>query len=136
MNRGRWQRHAMPSRPVPIPTRGEPVGTAPGLGQMPVFIPTDRDIKAQSVRVADMLIFGPMMIYAGLGKATPQWLRVGMVIIGAGTVLYNLANYLTIEREEAAGLGQMEAGPMHKAQADLHRPINLIRQLHVNELQR
>jgi len=96
---------------------------------MPVFIPTERDIKAQSVRMADVLVFGPLMIYAGLGRATPMWLRVGMVIIGAGTVLYNLANYLTIEREEAAGLGQMQWGPMHKASADLHRPINLLNQL-------
>ena len=125
----------LPSRPVPIPVQGEPVGTAPGLGQMPMIIPTARDIKAQSVRMADVLVFGPLMIYAGLGKATPPWLRVGMVIIGAGTVIYNLANYLTIEREETGALGQMQWGPMEKA-SDLHRPINLIRQLHVNELQR
>ena len=125
----------LPSRPVPIPTRGEPVGSAPGLGQLPMIIPTARDIKAQSVRMADVLVFGPLMIYAGLGRATPQWLRVGMVIIGAGTVIYNLANYLTIEREETGALSQMQWGPMEKA-SDLHRPINLIRQLHVNELQR
>ncbi len=134
MNRGR-HRAAMASRPVPIPTQGEPVGSAPGLGQTPLFIPTARDIKAQSVRMADVLVFGPLMIYAGLGRQTPQWLRVGMVIIGAGTVLYNLANYFTIEREEAAGLGQMQAGPFHKA-GDMHRPVRLVRQLHTNELQR
>jgi len=103
---------------------------------MPVFIPTERDIKAQGVRMADVMVFGPLMIYAGLGKATPPWLRVGMVIIGVGTVIYNLANYLTIEREEGGALGQMQAGPMHKATADLHRPIRLVRQLHTNELQR
>jgi len=51
------------------------------------------------------------------------------VIIGAGTVLYNLVNYMTIEKEAGAGLGQMQWGPMHKAQADLHRPINLLHQL-------
>lgn len=135
MNRGRWQREAMPSRPVPLPTRGEPVGSATGLGQVPLVIPTTRDIKAQGVRMADVLVFGPLMIYAGLGKATPAWLKVGMVIIGAGTVIYNLANYLTIEKEESGALGQMQAGPFHKA-GDLHRPIRLVRQLHTNEIQR
>lgn len=122
-------RRAMPSRPVPIPIMGEPVGSAAGLGQIPTVIPTTRDIKAQGVRMADVLVFGPLMIYAGLGRATPMWVRTGMVIIGVGTIVYNLANYLTIEKEEAGALGQMQWGPMHKAQADLHRPINLLNQL-------
>ncbi len=135
MNAHRYRRRrAMASRPVPIPLRGEPVGSAPGLGQVPTVIPTARDIKAQGVRMADVLVFGPLMIYAGLGKATPPWLRVGMVIIGVGTVVYNLVNYMTIEREEA-GLGQMQWGPMHKA-GDLHRPIRLVQQLQANELVR
>lgn len=140
MNRGRWQRRALASRPVPIPTRGEPVGSAPGLGQTPLFIPTQRDVKAQTVRIGDILVFGPLMIYAGLGKATPLWVRTGMVIIGVGTIVYNVVNYMTIEREaqiEAGGaLGQMQWGPMHRASADLHRPIQLVRRLHANELVR
>jgi len=119
-------RRAMPSRPVPLPTRGEPVG----LGQVDPIMPLIGDIKAQPVRMADVLVFGPLMIYSGLGKATPKWVRVGMVIIGVGTIIYNLANYFSIEREKLdAGLGQMEAGPMVKRQPGLHRPIQLLKGL-------
>ena len=129
-------RTAMPSRPVPIPMRGEPVG----LGQaslVPIPVPALGDIKAQGVRMADVLVFGPLMIYSGLGKATPMWVRTGMVIIGVGTILYNLANYMTVEREKIeSGLGQMQHGPMHRATADLHRPINLVKQLHPSQVSR
>lgn len=117
------------------------------LGQvLPADVPaTVGDVKAQPVRMADVLIFGPLMIYSGLGKATPNWLRAGMVIIGVGTIVYNLANYFeverrkreaglspnvaTIEKEVLPGLSGMSHGPMHKATADLHRPINLVQRL-------
>jgi hypothetical protein len=107
-----------------------------GLGQVESVVmseaellPTATDVKAQSVRIADVLVFGPMMIYAGLGKATPQWVRTGMVLIGIGTIVYNLVNWMTIEKEKrAGGLEGMTHGPMHKA-SDLHRPINLLHQM-------
>ncbi len=130
-------RQGLASRPAPIPTPS-------GLGQFPVPPATVGDVKAQPVRMADVLVFGPLMIYSGLGKATPQWVRVGMVIIGVGTILYNLSNYFAVERRKVQsgvspdaaviegellpGLSGMESGPMHKA-SDLHRPINLVRQL-------
>lgn len=114
-----------------------------GLGQiLPSSIPaTVGDVKAQPVRMADVFIFGPLMIYAGLGKATPQWLKTGMVIIGAGTIVYNLANYFAVEQRKVTsgvvpdpnviegellpGLSGMAAGPMHKADPRFHRPITM-----------
>lgn len=89
------------------------------------------DVKAQSVRLADVFVFGPMMIATGLGKQTPQWVRTGLVLIGIGTIVYNAVNWFEIEkRKRNGGLEGMSWGPMHKAQADLHRPIQLVQQLH------
>lgn len=117
----------------------------PTLGQFIPIPTTVGDIKAQPVRMADVFVFGPLMIYSALGKATPTWVRVGMLIIGVGTIVYNLSNYWEVERRKVTagvtpdanviegellpGLSGMEAGPMHKATADLHRPINLVRRL-------
>ena len=129
---------ALPSRPVAIPIMGEPTGIAAGLGQVPMPVPTYGDIKAQSVRMADVLVFGPLMLYAGMGKATPMWLRAGMVIIGAGTIIYNLVNYLTIEKETGT-LGQMAWGPPPQIRtpvADLRRPIQLVTRLQTSDLLR
>lgn len=134
-------RERLPSRPAPIPVPS-------ALGQIaPLPAATVGDVKAQSVRLADMLVFGPMMIYAGLGKQTPKWVKIGMVIIGAGTVLYNLANYFEVERrkreagivpegagvewETLPGMAGMSWGPMHKA-TDLHRPIQLVKSVGTN----
>ena len=126
----RRSRRALASRPPSL--------VHPQLGQIaPAVAATVGDIKAQPVRMADVLVFGPLMIYSGLGKKTPNWLRVGMVVIGAGTILYNLANYFeverrkresgivpdagTVENELLPGLGQMNVGPFHKADPRLHR---------------
>ncbi|NIT36980.1 MAG: hypothetical protein GTN49_10865 [candidate division Zixibacteria bacterium] len=127
----RRARQSLASRPQPL--------VFPQLGQLdPVMQPviaeriTDplyEEVKAQPIRMADVLVFGPLMIYSGLGRATPNWLRVGMVIIGAGTILYNLANYFEIERRAiAAGLADsnlsgMASGPMHKFDPRIHRPL-------------
>lgn len=135
----RRDRRGLPSRPQPL--------IHAQLGQTPGSIPalppaTVGDVKAQSVRLADMLVFGPMMLYAGLGKTTPKWVKFGMVVIGAGTIIYNLLNYLEVSRRKRAagiviegdsvtdaipaGLSGMEAGPMHKTDPRFHRVINLL----------
>lgn len=86
------------------PPRWTPTGTAlvrplPGLGQTDAPpAATVGDIKAQSVRMADVWVFGPLMIYSALGKSTPTWVRAGMLIVGIGTIAYNLYNYFAIER--------------------------------------
>lgn len=56
-------------------------------------------MKAQTVRLADIAIIGPLMVWAGwkLSKAYPmrgQFLAVS----GAATIFYNGYNYLRIER--------------------------------------
>ena len=92
------------------------------------IVPRAGDVKAQGVRIADIAVFGPLMIYSGLGKNPPTWVRLGLILIGVGTILYNLQNYITVQGERAdAGiakggffLGQMQAGPWHRV-ADLER---------------
>lgn len=125
----RRSRRSLPSRPQPLV-----FAQNNQLGQIdPVWI---GEIKAQPVRMADVFVFGPMMIYTALGRKSPPWLRVGMLILGVGTIAYNLYNYFEVERRKVADgvlvdpdqLGQMQHGPMHKA-TDLHRPIQLLRGL-------
>jgi hypothetical protein len=66
---------------------------------------TESDIKSQGVRVADALVFGPLMIYSALDKKPPTWVRVGMLIIGVGTIAYNVHNYLAIQKQaDLAGI--------------------------------
>jgi hypothetical protein len=78
------------------------------------------DIKAQPVRLADVLVFGPLMVYSGLGKNPPKWVKLGLVVVGVGTILYNLHNWMQVRREQQAQLGQMAHGPWHR-RADLER---------------
>lgn len=85
-----------------------------------IVAPTVGDVKAQPVRLADVLVFGPLMIYSGLGKNPPGWVKGGLIVIGVGTILYNLQNYLLVQQEKKAGLGQMQSGPWHRI-ADLER---------------
>jgi len=52
-------------------------------------------VKSQSVRLFDMFVLGPFFVCAGARKSDlPGWMRVGLVIGGAGTVAYNGINYL------------------------------------------
>jgi len=50
--------------------------------------------KAQYVRLLDVGVFGPLMIYTALGKTPPPIVKNAMVLIGIGTIVYNGYNYL------------------------------------------
>lgn len=82
-----------------------------------VLEPTPGDVKAQGVRLADVFIFGPLMLYAGLGRETPQWLKLGMILLGAGTIIYNLVNFMEISKRQG-GLAGMATGPIDRARAE------------------
>lgn len=55
-------------------------------------------MKSQAVRLVDVLLIGPGLVYAATRTAPPAWLRVGLVVTGVATVLYNLHHYLERER--------------------------------------
>ena len=61
--------------------------------------PEDPPVKPQLVRLLDVAFIGPAMLLAAaeLPRDRPL-LALTMAVLGAGTVAYNLANFLTISR--------------------------------------
>lgn len=67
-------------------------------------------MKAQSIRLADVFLLGPLMIWAGgeVRKCSPhgksglgrRLAGDALALSGLGTILYNGANYLAIRDEE------------------------------------
>jgi hypothetical protein len=55
-------------------------------------------MKAQSVRLLDVFLIGPLMFWAGR-KVTPEHPVAGplLAFMGAGTVVYNGYNYLQVQ---------------------------------------
>lgn len=56
-------------------------------------------MKAQPIRLLDVFVIGPLMIYAGT-QSKPPWLQTALVAIGIGTMFYNGRNYLLIEQQK------------------------------------
>jgi len=56
------------------------------------------DIKAQGTRFMDISVFGPLMIFSAMNKTPPPWLRLAMVGIGVGTILYNANNFIAVQK--------------------------------------
>ncbi len=54
--------------------------------------------KAQSVRVFDVLLLGPAMVYAGYKKKLTPNLSTLFMLAGVGTIIFNGANYIKIEQ--------------------------------------
>ncbi len=61
--------------------------------------PTPGDVKAQGIRLLDIGVFGPMMVLSAMNKKPPGWLKLAMVGIGVGTILYNAKNFLAVKKE-------------------------------------
>jgi len=52
------------------------------------------DTNVQIVRLADVFLIGPFLIFAGTRKELPQNIRFGLIAVGIGTIAYNGYNYL------------------------------------------
>ena len=50
--------------------------------------------KSQNIRLIDVFVIGPVMIYAGTFKTLPTWIRISLISLGACTVVYNAKNFL------------------------------------------
>lgn len=62
------------------------------------------EVKAQPIRLLDVFVIGPLMVYAGRKLAKSEWLAGnGLAAMGVLTVLYNGKNYLRIEEERKRG---------------------------------
>lgn len=58
-----------------------------------------REGKSQAIRVLDVLLLGPLMIYAGTALTIGPVARWLLVIAGGGTIAFNAANYIRYARE-------------------------------------
>jgi len=55
--------------------------------------------KSQWVRLLDVFVYGPILIYAGylLWKEN-VWFAGALILMGASTITYNLRNYIEISK--------------------------------------
>jgi hypothetical protein len=53
-----------------------------------------RQVTTQEVRLIDVFIIAPLLIYTSTQKTLPFWLRMALLIMGITTLLYNGDNYL------------------------------------------
>lgn len=51
-------------------------------------------LTIQQVRLIDVFVVAPFCFYAASFKTLPNWVRGGLVVLGASTLLYNGNNYL------------------------------------------
>ena len=51
-------------------------------------------IGKQKIRLMDVFLFGPLIIYGGFKLGIRSWLGIALVIIGIGTIVYNGNEYL------------------------------------------
>lgn len=49
--------------------------------------------KSQLIRLIDVLLIGPVLIYSGFREQN-VYLKAGLIIIGILTILYNAKNYI------------------------------------------
>jgi hypothetical protein len=60
--------------------------------------------KAQDVRLADVFLIGPLMVYGGLkGEGMHPLARLGLLVFGAATVVYNGVNWRLVRRGKVSG---------------------------------
>ena len=65
-----------------------------------IEVTTGEAIKSQRVRVLDVLVIGPLMIWGGAALADRSKLAgLALALTGVATVWYNGRNYLRIERK-------------------------------------
>ena len=56
--------------------------------------------KSQLIRLVDVFIIAPVLIYAGANNNIPLWLRYSLITIGVSTAFYNGKNYYTNKTNE------------------------------------
>ena len=49
--------------------------------------------KSQTIRLVDVFVIAPVLVYAGTRKELPTWLRLSLITFGACTAYYNWKNY-------------------------------------------
>lgn len=66
--------------------------------------------KAQAVRVLDVVVFGPVLLWvAAQRRSLTEWERWAVGLIGLGTILYNWWHYAQIKAGNTSGSGSGSA---------------------------
>lgn len=52
------------------------------------------DGKTQEIRVIDVFVLGPLMIWTASFAGAPRWARLALAAAGVATIIYNGRNYL------------------------------------------
>ena len=47
----------------------------------------------QGIRLIDVFVLGPFMVYAGIKSRIPNWMRAAMIVSGALTIIFNWSRY-------------------------------------------
>lgn len=68
---------------------------------------TGLPLKTQAIRLVDVFVLGPFLIWVSLRPRQSNLVRVGIAVAGIATILFNGANYLRLERGE----GGITEGP-------------------------
>ena len=55
--------------------------------------------KYQQIRLVDVFVLGPAMIYAST-KQMPEYIKVILFVSGIATIVFNGKNYLDIEKNK------------------------------------
>lgn len=77
---------------------------------MPLHIDPDPEVgKSQLLRMIDVFLLGPGMIYVGITGKIPSWLRTVAVWGGIGTIAFNWANFKRL-RESLRKPSQLPRG--------------------------
>lgn len=51
-------------------------------------------LDVQNVRLLDVFVVAPFLIYTSTLKGNPQWVRLSLFLLGSATLIYNGHNYL------------------------------------------
>jgi len=54
----------------------------------------DKIISKQNVRLLDVFVVAPIIIYSSTVNKVPAWLKTSLFIIGSATLLYNGYHFL------------------------------------------
>lgn len=60
----------------------------------PIEVMMEPMLKSQTVRIADIVLYGPFMIYVASKYDLSNRDKILLTLLGIGTVTYNLNNYL------------------------------------------
>ena len=60
-----------------------------------------RSMDVQKVRLLDVFVVAPFLFYVGTRKELSQTLRLGVIVLGAATLIYNGKNYLNALQDKA-----------------------------------